>query len=307
LIGIQIYYSSTAGYAGIRLGALSSDQSITQFIMNGGLATNYCIHADAGALTLTMSDSHPYNASINVMKFAGAGTSCGFSNVVFDRALADTVDITSMTTSVFTGCYFQASVNGFSNVKLTTCDGVDFVSCHWDGAAGSVSCVETDAGSSNISVQNGAVASIGNYTTPFDLLGTYSYARGIAGFNPFGMAFSPAFCSAAAQAQNTTNYLGPNGINTTEINSVYVVPQDVKILSAYCIADTTPAVGQTFTFTVRVDGADVGTPLVVNNGSFGGVITCAVDASQYQRICIKSVFSATSGAASIRGLINFSA
>jgi hypothetical protein len=153
----------------------------------------------------------------------------------------------------------------------------------------------------------GGVDTVGNFTTPFDLQGTLSFARGIAGYNPFALNYSPSFCASSAQAQATTQYLGVNGMQTLEGATVFLTPQNAKIVSAYIAVDSTPASGQTYTFTVRVNGSDVGTPLVVNNGGFGGAITVAVNVTQYDRITIKSVFSATSGSATPRGLVNFTA
>ena len=103
-----------------------------------------------------------------------------------------------------------------------------------------------------------------------------------------------------AQAQNTTSYLGVNGAQSSFSATPFLAPEDSKLVDVYVACDTTPAAGQTFTFTAQVNGVNVGSALTVSNGQFGGVITLNTNVAQNDQIAIKSVFSATSGASSVR-------
>jgi hypothetical protein len=61
------------------------------------------------------------------------------------------------------------------------------------------------------------------------------------------------------------------------------------------------------TFTVRKNGVDVSTPLVLGNGDFGGTILDAGDFTAGNRFTISSAFSVTSGAATVRFSATFTA
>jgi hypothetical protein len=297
---IQIYYSSSAGHSGIRCGPLCTDSEIEDFIMNGGLNVDYCIYMDSGAIANNVRGSHPYNAKINVMKLVGSNDYCSFNDVDFDRAEQNVVEIEATQILTFTHCHFRAVQSSKSAVNITGASKASFVNCKWQGEAGSTSCVVADSSTSNIFIFGGSIASTASFSTLFNLGGTASWARGIAGFNPMGLDYALAGCAASTQAQNTTEYLGVNGSNATESAVVYMTPYAATCNTVFVAVTSTPAAGQTFTFRARKNGVDVGSSLVISNGSFSGTMTVAATFAQHDQFTISSVFSATSGSARTR-------
>jgi len=301
---IQIY-SNTAGHSGIRFGPLSSDSSLSDFIMNGNFVVDYCLYADSAALTTRVTDSHPYNAAVNVMGMAGGNNYWSFDNVVFDNASEDIVVIGGGDGLHFSNCWFQAIPSGYSGLLASgTSEGIILGDCRFSGSFGANSCVEGGASANGIFVYGGSIPSVGNFTTPFDFAGSRCSARGLAGYYPLGHIFHCTGTTTAAQAQATTQYLGVRDA-AAETNAEFVVPYDCKAITAYIATGATPAAGQTFTFTGRKNGSDIGTALTVNNGSFGGTITLNQSFSQHDRFDIKSVFSATSGNSNVRWSVEF--
>ena len=116
-----------------------------------------------------------------------------------------------------------------------------------------------------------------------------------------------AGCQTAAQAQATTQYLGVNSSNASETFVEYVIPYASKCAAVNIAVNATPVAGQTFTFQVRKNESNVGTPLVISNGAFGGTITDAGTFAANTRFTMSSVFSATSGSAIVRFSARFSA
>ncbi len=109
-----------------------------------------------------------------------------------------------------------------------------------------------------------------------------------------------------AQAQNTTVALGVNGAQASSINTGWIVPTTVTLTSATILVGTTPAAGQTFTFTL-FDGANNHGSCTINNGSFSCTITpTSPSVAASQQIFIQSVFSATSGSSNIRYVVGYS-
>jgi len=235
------------------------------------------------------------------MAMASTNTYHQFNGVVFDNALQNVVSIAGGSLLNFTDCYFQSVDASYSGVSISTSSsGIHFINCKWQGVAGAVSCVVSDSGSSNIAILGGVVASITDFTTPFNLQGSSSYARGVAGYNPMNVEYYMTGCSVGTQAQNTTRYLGTNGLQTNLIDTVFTVPHNSTLISMYVIVSATPAAGQTMVFTAQKNGVDVGTSLTVSNGGFGGTLTLDTSFSAGDQLAIKSVFSATSGAAQVR-------
>lgn len=308
-INIQIYYGSRAGgFAGVWLGPLSADSEITSFIMNGGLQVDHCLYLDNGVQSHYISNSHIYNAKINVLRLAGNNSGIAASNVCFDWAVQDIVYINNTSNLRFTGCRVQAIKSGYSGIKIVgTGVGYSFINTMFDGQVGSLSCVSSVATATDVFVFGGQVPSVGNFTTPFDLLGASSSARGFAGFSPLGLLFSQSGVQSSAQAQNTTEYLG-SGSSANEVNAEYVIPQNCKLTQISIAVNTTPAVGQTYTFQARRNGVNIGSALVVSNGSLGGIITVNESFTKFsERLTISSVFSATSGSTTVRWCAEFTA
>ena len=95
--------------------------------------------------------------------------------------------------------------------------------------------------------------------------------------------------------------------SATEANAAYMVPRDTKLLSVFITVDTTPAGGQTMAFRARKNGVDIGTLLTIPNGTTTGTITLGTDFTQYDLLTISSVFSATSGSATVRWVAELTA
>lgn len=307
LSNIQIY-SNTEGHSGIRFGPYCSDALVNNFIMNGNVKVDYCLYYDAGAATVRVANSHPYNAETSIAYLAG-NDNCIFSNCQLDWASSgDTVRAINSSHLSFTECHFQAIKSGFSGANITgTCADASFINCRWDGASGALSAVVSDASTSGVQIFGGSIYPVGNFTTPYDLGGTSSYAKGVAGWNPLGLDFNLSGVGAAAQSQSTTLYYGANGSNASEDLVEYVVPQDSSLRTLYVATNATPAAGQTFTFRARKNGSNIGSDLVISNGSYGGSVSVNTSFSQYDRLTISSVFSATSGSATVRFTANFQA
>lgn len=303
LDNIQIY-TNTAGHSGIRLSEYTADTIINNFIMNGNFIADYCLHANSGAKTLQMKNCHPYNAKINIMKLAGTNSDCMFNGVTFDNSLEDLVRIEDGNSrNSFTGCYFEAVNATKSAVVIVDSFNTSFYNTIFQAQVGSASCVKEVGTSRNTQIVGGSLGTAASFTTPFDLIGSQSYATGLNGYNPQGLEYFLAGATTAAQAQNTTQYLGVNGGNSNINATAFVVPYDSILGSAFIAVTSTPAVGQTFTFNVKQGVTTVGTG-VISNGSFSVTINVNTTVSKYNQISIESIFSATSGSAFVRYVLN---
>ncbi len=305
---IQVYYRSlNGGAAGIWLGPLSADTQISNFVMNGAFQIDYCLLLDSGAASCIVDGSHPYNAKLNVVRLAG-NDGISFTGCTFDNAIQDIVTINNSSNVRFTGCRIQAVKSSYTGVKITGAGvGYTLINTMFSGSSGALSCVSSEVNCNNVLVFGGAIPNSGNFTTRFDLLGSGSSARGLAGNSPLGLLFSQVGVQSAAQAQNTTQYLGV-GSSTSEGNAVYCVPQDAALTLVQIAVSATPAVGQTFTFQARKNGANIGSPIVISNGQFSGSLTFLTAFSKFtDRLTISSVFSATSGSSTVRWSADFQA
>ena len=117
-----------------------------------------------------------------------------------------------------------------------------------------------------------------------------------------------------AQPQNTTYYIGENGLvgagaNTgslTEADSTWLPIVPVKLKDLYVTCNPAPASGQTCTVTIRKNGADTSLAAIIT--SAGGVFSDTADsvtAGPGDTISFKSVTSATSGAVAVSGSVRF--
>ena len=305
-LNIQIYTSVVGGFAGIWFSSLSADVEVCDFIMNGNFIADYCLYADAGAASIYVNGGHPYNAKINVLRLAG-NSGVVFTGVVLDNAIEDIVYINNSTDVRFTSCRIQAIRAAKCGVKIVgTGAGVSLINSSFDGGFGAQSCVAAPATYTNVFVFGGVLSAAANFIAPFDLLGLYSDARGLAGLYPLGLLWSQSGVQDTPQLQASTIYLG-DGSATGEANATYVVPQDAVVNKIYIAVTSTPAAGNTFTFQARVNSVDIGSALVVNPGGFGGTIVLGQSVSQYDRLTISSVFSATSGSSTVRWCAEFRA
>lgn len=305
IIDCQIY-SNTAGKAGIYFGSLAADSSVSQFIMNGNNVTNYCIYL-SGALAITFEDMHPYNAGAYVVYGMG-GSGATFTNCVLDRGVTGIVYFTGYTDVTYSACYFEAVQTSQIGVNLVSSSHRHtFTNCRF-GVRGSdvaTSMVVSDSSCNSVRAFATNPTAISSWTTPFNLQGTTSYDIGTLGRNPLSERWSVSGVATSAQAQNSTNYLGVNGLQSTSGATVYVTPYDGKLVDVFVAVDTTPASGQTFTFTVYVNGSTTGSSGTISNGSFNTTITLDLTVSAGDRVSIRSVFSATSGSATPRWAMRF--
>ena len=182
---IRIYHNSGASaVSGITFGAKCSDTDVSNVIMNANVNVDYCIRMLSGANAVSISDSHPYNAKINVLAMQG-NSYCQFSNNTFDYALSDVVNITNSFHCVFTNNYFEAIHNTFSGVNVNTnSSDIAFVNNMFLPLPAILadSAIKTDATTSYISIFGGSIGVASLYTQLFNILGTFSYATQIPGY-----------------------------------------------------------------------------------------------------------------------------
>jgi hypothetical protein len=298
---LQIY-SNTAGHSGVRCGPLAADSMLINFIMNATHNVDYCLYFDSGVRTIEVVGGHPYNAKVNVFKVAGDSRACSFNGVVFDNALDDVCDFVTLTNSTFLGCYFEAIAAGFCGVDLqTTCQGLSFIGCRWQGNVGTLSAIRGDASSNTIQAIGGTISTSTDYITPFDFAGADCWARGIGGHNPLAVQTNMSGSTVAAQGAGTTVYIGANGSQAIPESTVFIAPYDMVIDDIYIATNDTPGVGQTYTFTLMVNSIAIpATTVTINNGSFGATATLNYAVAENDTIAIRSVFSAGATPAYIR-------
>jgi hypothetical protein len=252
LRNIQIYYkSANGGHSGIRLGPLSSDASITDFIMNGGFHVSYCIYADIGAQTHQMSNSHPYNASNNIFFGAGSSGDFTFDNVVFDNATNDLVVLTGFTDTMFSSCWFEATQSGKNSLTLINCATTTLDQVRFDGVGGAAYCVN-ETGTSNFTVTHSLSSTgISNFNNPpFNLIGASSVYPGED-------VFFSGSTSAVIAAGTTNGILGPNGLQTAALKGQWIAPISggVNIQGAGIQFDVAPGAGQSYTVGLYGNGS----------------------------------------------------
>ncbi|WP_257755200.1 glycoside hydrolase family 55 protein [Burkholderia glumae] len=169
-------YSTTAGKAGIELGAFASDSTIDGFIMNGGFVVNYCIYANPGAQTTMVQNSHPYNASINVVRLAGNNNDFGFVGDTIDNALGDVFYIKNSTHTRISSTWIE-SINSFQRGLVLDGSSNNIamgLGCQTYGVTNATSCVAEINGAAGNKIFGAQLDSASNYATPFNLTGAGS-------------------------------------------------------------------------------------------------------------------------------------
>lgn len=116
-----------------------------------------------------------------------------------------------------------------------------------------------------------------------------------------------------AQAQNTTYYIGENGLSgatqmasTTEGDMVWWPSVPVTVRDLYATISAAPPAGQTVTLTLRKNGAD--TTLTAQITSTGGVVSDTshtVSAGPGDYLSLKCVTSATTGTMNVSASLRF--
>jgi len=286
-------YSNIAGRAGISFGNYAADSSVSQFIMNGNYIVEYCMWFDDGADQINVIDSHPYNAAVNIVHCDG-GNRLFFTHCVMDSATENLVELQGSTHIQFSSCFFEDISSGKIGVNIG--DSSQFVTISDSSFQGNqaASAVKADETTNGIRIF-GCDASGQSWTDTYNLLGAVNSEVGNLGTTARGVSFGFSGVATSEQAAGSTQYLGVNGSQTTEVATVYVTPYAGRLTQIYIAVSTTPASGENFTFTARRNGSNIGTPIVVSNGGFGGTLTLDLAVAQGDRITIQSVFSAASG------------
>lgn len=301
LFNVRIY-STTAGNAGIALGSFSSDGLIDGFQMNGGYVVNYNLFASAGAQTWTVSNSHPYNALINVVRLAGSNGDFKFVGDTFDSAKADVVRLIGSTNTSFTNVFFEGIQAGQSGLLVDGGNAANLSTVSFSGSAALAAVREINSAfGTKVSQVN--IDNLANYTTPFVLPGLGSYVTGLQGYSNYGSVYSLSGVATTDQLQNTTIYYGANGGNAAAGSTGWPISSLGYVIRARVDVSVTPAAGQTYTFTlINVNGNVTLATGTISNGSYVTTLTPGSFApvAVGDQIYIKSVFSATSGSATPR-------
>jgi len=294
-------YSTTAGNAGITLGAFHSDSTIDGFQMNGGFEVAYCLLALNGALTTVVSNSHIYNATSNVVNLQGNNNDFGWIGCTFDNALGDIFNQVNSVRGRFTNCFIEAVNSGHHGIVFNNSYNNTLFNTSFSSLSGSsTACVQEVSGSSGTKVIGGCIDSTSNWTTLFNLNGVGSYAKGFEAYGSYDSIYSLVGTASTPQAQNTTiNY----GANTSVglSNAAWSAPYAGNIMFANVFVDNTPAAGQTFLFNLQVAGVTIATG-TISSGMYSTTITPspAYSVGAGAEISIQSIFSTTSGSASPR-------
>ncbi|MCA7962495.1 hypothetical protein LGM54_05955 [Burkholderia cenocepacia] len=312
LRNIQIYYKHVnGGHSGVRFGPLSADSDVTGLMMNGNFQVYYGLYFDNGAIAITVEDSHIYNLSANALNMQGNNNFCQFTSVQFDNCSGgDNVVVNNTTNNLqFTSCYFEAVSSGHNGVSLVNCGQVSFYNCQWQ-TLGTTGYAVTEGGTSNNNaIRGGSIGQSTSWTGVagiFNLIGENSTALQIGGYNPLGMQWSFTGQAQAAQAQNTTQYLGVNGLQPTSDKTSYYVTRNCILHTVDIGTDNTPPAGQSYTFDV-FDGATLLGTGVIGPGSYEVTIILHRNITKKDVLFIRSTLSASSGVATPRWSMNLTA
>lgn len=316
--GIRIYNRfdyTKQGFAGIRLGSRVADSLILDFVMQGYGYVDYCLYADAGAVTTCIADSHPFNATKNVVKLNGFNTDFQFTNCVFDNSGEDMVYIKDTSNTRFVNCHFQ--VRNDWGVTLDGSYNNTFIQNKFNplGLAidGFVREINVN-GNGNNKVIHSQVENATLAANLFSLNTITSYATGTiyTGSSPatfptqtfYGTVYSLTGATQTTHPQNATRYLGQNGIATVSDETNWSVPMEGYVKSVRIDVNVTPAAGQTFQFSLYKGATLIGPVATINNGEFTATITptstTLASVSKGDTLYIASTFSATSGVSYVR-------
>ncbi|RLE37238.1 hypothetical protein DRJ17_06990 [Candidatus Woesearchaeota archaeon] len=102
------------------------------------------------------------------------------------------------------------------------------------------------------------------------------------------------FTSYTSVSADSTVYIGLSGQATVEANAEYVVPFDCVARNMYVIAGSAPGTGESFTYTLRVNGASTDLSVVVSDSSRTNSDNADyITLSAGDRVCIQLVTSAS--------------
>ncbi|QGA37979.1 transporter [Burkholderia glumae] len=222
-------YSTTAGKAGIELGAYASDSTIDGFIMNGFFAVNYCLYANPGAQTTMVQNSHPYNAAINVVRLAGNNNDFGFIGDTIDNALGDVFYIKNSTHTRISSTWIE-SINSFQRGLVldgSSNNTVMGLGCQTYGVTNATSCVAEINGAAGNQIFGAQLDSSSNYSTPFSLSGAGSFYQSVNSGNSLNAMSAASGTSPSITATGsdgsipiTLNPKGNGGVVLNFSNSI---------------------------------------------------------------------------------------
>ncbi len=211
LLNIRIYTPTNHGVAGIRLGSYTVDCLISEFTMNAGGLTDYCILADTGASAIQISDSHPYGAAINNVKLSGSNLYFAFTSNTFDAAGQDLVKCVGAGFNRFSTCFFEAIADGKSALLLDNSSANSVLDCTFAiaGPGPALSCVRETNGSNSNNISSAIVANaLANFTTPFDITGSSSNISHTTGVWSNSATYDPPSLGDGVGATTTVSVTG---------------------------------------------------------------------------------------------------
>ncbi|WP_249192479.1 transporter [Burkholderia cenocepacia] len=272
---IRVYNNAfIAGKAGIELGSFASDTSIDGYIGNGNFVTNYMLLADVGAQTTTVSNSHPYNAAINVVKLAGSNNDFAWNNVVIDNANEDLFYSLNNRSGRFSNVFLQQIHAGYSGIVFDNSynNKLVGVSCNSNGSS-SVSCALETNGSSGNSLKYGTIDNVANYSNVFNLSGLRSSAQSMGLANTVVLNDAVAGNSPLISAQGTDANVALS-LSSQGTYAVAFYTRHFGNLQAEII--DTPSANRALTFT----GSNGGNPTIgTTAGNVGFGTSIAVNGS----------------------------
>ncbi|WP_124083911.1 hypothetical protein [Burkholderia gladioli] len=296
-------YSVTAGNAGIALGAFHSDSSIDGFQMDGQFQVNYCLLAQAGAQTTYVSNSHPYNAKINVVRLQGGNTHFRWNDVTFDNALQDTFYMLNTVNNQFTHCFFQSTNPGKHAIVFDNSYNNNLTNIKFEAPFGTAAAAFQEVnGSSGNKMSLFQLDDPSHWTAIANYAGFGSFVTGCQFYAPYNTIYPLSGTAQAPQVQNTGRDFGANGGSSGAYgNEAWCVALGGYVLMATVFVDSTPASGQTYTFNLRKNGSSIA-GVIINNGSFGSTFAPGPQnpVNVGDQLAIQSIFSPTSGSATPR-------
>lgn len=178
LSNIQIYNGSNAANAGIELGPLQFDTTLSHVWMNGNFNMSYGIELDSGASAIKVIDSSPYNMKTSDLIAANNNNYIQLTHNVFGpTTTGDLVSITGSSFHEIVNNFFESIPSGFNGLKLigtTSVSVTDNVFLASSGAGYAV--VETSA-ANYTSITGGGISGPSNFTSGiFNLIGANSSA-----------------------------------------------------------------------------------------------------------------------------------
>lgn len=297
------YITSTTGDSGVIFGSTSADSRLSNFWMNGQFTVSYCLNIQAGAGQIQVSDSHFYNAAINVVFIDGNGGNIGFTNCIIDNATGDTVYLLNTNGVTFNGGKIMFSKGATSDVILDNSVNCRFVGVEFEGINGAYAVREINA-SNNNSVLGCEVRGGYTNTPPFLIIGAASTVQNVNGMNPLGYFSAFSACTVGTVPSATTTYLGTNAQQSTEDDALFIAPRNGVIRDLIVQSQQTPGGGQTYTFTVRKAFVDTSVTAQITDGNFNATGNGPVSFNKGDVLSIKCVTSATATASRFRLTLN---